>query len=136
VVLCIRAHAGGFRAILWGVGEQHRHICTVKYIRLRYIKSHLTLLSLSGREGGLEPQLADGFLHQTLGEVTYFFQIFSAYYVFKVHLHHYSKIKSHKEVNNTVGITFFLLFLLDDRRIREVQKLSDQESGSAILESG
>ncbi len=35
-----------------------------------------------------------------------------------VHLHHFSKIKSHKGNHKTVGSRFFLLFLLDDRRIR------------------
>jgi hypothetical protein len=34
---------------------------------------------------------------------------FSAYYFLKVHLHHFSKIKSQKEVGNkTVGIKFFI----------------------------
>jgi hypothetical protein len=28
----------------------------------------------------------------------YFFKCFSAYYFLKVHLHHFSKIKSHKDV--------------------------------------
>jgi hypothetical protein len=37
----------------------------------------------------------------------------------KVHLHHFSKIKSQKEVTKTVEIeVYFILFLLDDRRIR------------------
>jgi hypothetical protein len=36
-----------------------------------------------------------------------------------LHLHHSSKIKSHKEVTKkTAEIRFFLLFLLDDGRIR------------------
>jgi hypothetical protein len=47
-----------------------------------------------------------------------FFPIFSAYYVLKVHLHHFSKIKRHKEVTKQQESRFFLLFLLDDRRIR------------------
>jgi hypothetical protein len=36
----------------------------------------------------------------------------------KVHLHHFSQIKSHKEVKKQLESMFFLLFLLDDRRIR------------------
>jgi hypothetical protein len=36
-------------------------------------------------------------------------------YFLKVHLYHFSQIKSRK----TVGINVFLLFVLDDRRIRE-----------------
>jgi hypothetical protein len=39
---------------------------------------------------------------------------FPTYYFLKVHLHHFSKIKSHK----IVGIRVFLLFLLDNRRTR------------------
>jgi hypothetical protein len=36
--------------------------------------------------------------------------IFSAYYFLKVHLHHFSKIKSQKESQNTVeGIKVFLI---------------------------
>jgi hypothetical protein len=48
----------------------------------------------------------------------YFCQSFSAYYFLKVHLHHFSKIKSHKEVTQQQELMFFLHFLLDDRRIR------------------
>jgi hypothetical protein len=36
----------------------------------------------------------------------------------KVHLHHFSKIKSPTEVTKQQESRFFLLFLLDDRRIR------------------
>jgi hypothetical protein len=43
---------------------------------------------------------------------------FSSFYFLKVHLHHFSKIKSPKTVTKTVGTKVFLLFLLDDRRIR------------------
>jgi hypothetical protein len=43
---------------------------------------------------------------------------FFAYYFLKVHLHHFSKIKSHEEVTKQKESTFFLLFLLDDGRIR------------------
>ena len=43
---------------------------------------------------------------------------FSAYYFLKVDLHHFSKIKSQKEVTNQYKSMFFLLFLLDDRRIQ------------------
>jgi hypothetical protein len=39
-----------------------------------------------------------------------------AYYFFKVHLYHSSKIKSHKEVEIKVFLTIFVL--LDDGRIR------------------
>ncbi len=39
-------------------------------------------------------------------------------YSLKLHLHHFSKIKSHKEVTKQKESRFFLLFLLDDRRIR------------------
>jgi hypothetical protein len=37
---------------------------------------------------------------------------------FKMHLHHFSKIKSNKEVKKQQESSFFLLFLLDDRKIR------------------
>ncbi len=47
----------------------------------------------------------------------YFFVLFFAHY-FLVHWHHFSKIKSHTEVTKQVGSMFFLLFLLDDRRIQ------------------
>jgi hypothetical protein len=43
--------------------------------------------------------------------------IFSAYYFLKVHLHHFAKIKSQKESQNSRSQNF-LLFLHDDRRIR------------------
>jgi hypothetical protein len=43
---------------------------------------------------------------------------FSAYYFLKVHLHHFSKIKSQEEVTKQLESRFFLLFLLNDRRIR------------------
>jgi hypothetical protein len=35
----------------------------------------------------------------------------------KLHLHHFSKIKSHKEVTKQWESRFFLLFSVDDRRI-------------------
>jgi hypothetical protein len=41
-------------------------------------------------------------------------KLFSAYYFLKVHLHHFSKVKSHKEVIRQV----FLLFLLGNKRIK------------------
>jgi hypothetical protein len=47
-----------------------------------------------------------------------FNKIFSAYYFLKVHLHHFSKIKSQKESQNRRNQGFFLLYLHDDRRIR------------------
>ena len=41
-----------------------------------------------------------------------FITIFSAYYYLKVHLHHFSKIKSQKEPqsDNIVGVKVFILF--------------------------
>ncbi len=42
----------------------------------------------------------------------------STYYFLKVHLHHFSKIKSQKEVTKQYEARFFLLFLFDDKRIR------------------
>jgi hypothetical protein len=50
---------------------------------------------------------------------------FSAYYFLKVHLHHFLNIKSHKEVAKQQESRFFLIFLLDDRRIQEAQKHTD-----------
>ena len=43
--------------------------------------------------------------------------IFCFYYL-KLHLHNFLKIKSHKEVTKQQESRFFVLFLLDDRRIR------------------
>jgi len=43
--------------------------------------------------------------------------MFFAHYFLKVHLHHFSKMKSHKEVKKTVGIKVFLTFSTYDRRI-------------------
>ncbi len=40
--------------------------------------------------------------------VVFLLIIFSAYYSLKVHLHHFSEIKSHKEVTKKVGIKVFL----------------------------
>jgi hypothetical protein len=37
----------------------------------------------------------------------------------KVHLHHFSNIKSHKEVTKQQESRFFLLFLLDDREAKK-----------------
>jgi hypothetical protein len=51
-------------------------------------------------------------------KLIFYLKVFSAYYFLKVHLHHYSKIKSQKEVTKQRESRFFLLFLLDDRRIR------------------
>ncbi len=56
----------------------------------------------------------------------------SAYYFFKVHLHHFSKIKSQKEVTKQKKSRVFLLFLLNDRRIR-IPCGSGFGSGSATL---
>jgi hypothetical protein len=41
-----------------------------------------------------------------------------AYYFLRVLLHHFSKIKSQKEVTKQWKLSFFLLYLLNDRRIR------------------
>jgi hypothetical protein len=41
-----------------------------------------------------------------------------AYYFLKLHLHHFSKIKSQTEVAKQEESKFFLLFLLDNGRIR------------------
>jgi hypothetical protein len=43
---------------------------------------------------------------------------FSAYYILKVHLYHFSNIKNQKEVTKQWESRFFLLFLFNDRRIR------------------
>ncbi len=43
---------------------------------------------------------------------------FSAFYFLKVLLHHCSKLRSQKEVTKQQKSKFFLLFLLNDRRIR------------------
>ncbi len=47
------------------------------------------------------------------------------YYFLKVHLHDFSKIKSHKEVTKQKESRFFLLFLLDDRRIRSRIRIAE-----------
>jgi hypothetical protein len=56
-----------------------------------------------------------------------FSKFFVASYLLKVHLYHFPKIKSDKEVTKQYESRFFLLFLLDDRRIRiqEAQKHLD-----------
>ncbi len=43
---------------------------------------------------------------------------FVVFYFLKLHLNHFSKIKSHNEVTKQKESRFFLIFLLDDRRIR------------------
>ncbi len=48
----------------------------------------------------------------------YFFLSIFAHYFSKVHLHHSSQIKSHKEVTKQRKSRFFSLVLLNDRRIR------------------
>jgi hypothetical protein len=62
---------------------------------------------------------------------TNFIKKFSVYYFLKVHLHHFSYIKSQKEVIKLLESRFFLLFLYDDvdRRIRiqEAQKYTDSD---------
>jgi hypothetical protein len=62
---------------------------------------------------------------------TNFKKSFAAYYFLKVLLHHFSKVKSPKEGTKQQKSRFFLLFLLNDRRIRtriqEAQKLVDPD---------
>jgi hypothetical protein len=55
---------------------------------------------------------------------------FPAYYPLKVPLRHLSKIKSQKEVTKQYKARFFLLFLLNNRRIRiqEAQNHVDPDS--------
>jgi hypothetical protein len=59
--------------------------------------------------------------------------IFLDFYFLKVPvlLHHFSKIKSQKKVTKQYKSRFFLLFLLDDRRIQEANEFDG--SGSATL---
>ncbi len=47
-----------------------------------------------------------------------------------IHLHNFSKIKSHKEVTKQLKSRFFLLFLLDDRRIRIRIRICTLTNGS------
>ncbi len=54
---------------------------------------------------------------QDVNKIFSFLKSLFAYYFLRVHLHHFSKIKSHKEVTKQQESMFFLLFLLDDRRI-------------------
>ncbi len=42
---------------------------------------------------------------------------FYCFFFLNVHLHHFSKIKSHNKVTKTVEINFFFIFLLVDGRI-------------------
>jgi hypothetical protein len=60
--------------------------------------------------------------------------IFSAYYFLKLHLHHFSKIKSQNESQNSRNQGFFSVFFHDDRRIRirirEAQKHVDPDPDS------
>jgi hypothetical protein len=44
---------------------------------------------------------------QDANKKTTFFQSFSACFFLKVHLHHFSKIKSHKEIKNSTNQVFF-----------------------------
>ncbi len=63
-----------------------------------------------------------GFVPVTNGSGSWYFRqwpsSFFADYFLKLHLHHFSKIKSHKEVTKQQESRFFLLFLFDYRRIR------------------
>jgi hypothetical protein len=64
----------------------------------------------------------------------FFKKSFPAYYFLKVHvlLHHFSNIKSQKEVTKQKKSRFFILYLLNNRRIRiriqEAQKHVDPDS--------
>ncbi len=53
------------------------------------------------------------------------FSCFFTYYFLKMHLHHSSKIKSHKEVTKQWKWRFFLVFLLNKGRIRIRIRTSD-----------
>jgi hypothetical protein len=55
------------------------------------------------------------------------FSRFFCYYFLKVHLFHFSEIKSHKEVI-TKQLESRLLFLLDDRRIRSQSRIHTSDS--------
>ncbi len=59
-----------------------------------------------------------------------FYTIFSAFYFLKLHLHHFSKIKSQKESQNRRNQGFLKLFLHDNRRIRIPMSMT---SGSGYL---
>ncbi len=50
----------------------------------------------------------------------------------KVHLHHSSQIKSHKEITKQWKSRVFLLFLLDDGRIRLRIQIRTNNEGSGI----
>jgi hypothetical protein len=50
---------------------------------------------------------------------------FFTYYFLKIHLHHASEIKSHKELKKTAEFKIFVLFLLDDGRFRIRIRTSD-----------
>jgi hypothetical protein len=60
----------------------------------------------------------------------YLFKQFFCLLLLKVHLHHFSKIKSPKEVTKQKKSRVFLLVLLADRRIRIRVHTFDIESGS------
>ncbi len=50
-------------------------------------------------------------------------KILFAYYFLKLHLHHFSKIKIHKEVTKQQDLRVFLLFFLDNRWIRSRRRI-------------
>ncbi len=67
-----------------------------------------------------------------------------AYFFLKLHLHHFLKDKTHNEVTKQQESRFYLLFLLDDGRIRiripEAQKHTDpmdpdRNTGSETLQN-
>ncbi len=57
---------------------------------------------------------------------------FSGYYFLKVHLHHFSKTKSHQDVTKQQESTLFLLFFLDDRRIRPPIRIQEAQKHTDI----
>jgi hypothetical protein len=60
---------------------------------------------------------------------------FSAYYFLKVLLHHFSKDKKAKRCHKIVEIKVFLIFLLNDRRIRIRIHTSNQWNRIQIQEA-
>jgi hypothetical protein len=57
--------------------------------------------------------------------------LFCAHYFLKPHLHHFEKVKSHKEVTKQKESRFFLLFLLDDRMISSRIRTSDKRTNGS-----
>jgi hypothetical protein len=55
---------------------------------------------------------------QDANKKQFFFFKFSVFYFLNVHLHHFSRIKRHTKITKQLESRIFLLFLLDDGRIR------------------